>query len=814
MVRSPLCSLSAALVVLGSTACGENPVNLVANGVSRLSVMQVAMITSLVNRDESCGFANRDVLASAELSGAPGTYGTATMRVTACDIDLGPAKQIISTDCNGRHSIASGKVTVTGTRIVKGFLTGDPTTPVIPEGADAVTVVIEDAELEHFGVHMLDSKAALVAKSGRVSAVVQPRLAASTMGLCTVPTPVATISNVRLHDVEMDLTTGGKTVPITVQASNLDAQNGRKDRLENTLIGSITIYGQEQQIPAGDDDGGLNPAYNAADFISSFSCNQELQQPLSHTCGDIVPTIAQGTARLSVLTMASLVQLVEKNEACGFASAAVKDSVVVTGELGKDGGSATWTIGSPCEISIPVAQPVSAPDCQGNPSAAVQGRFLVVGRKTVRGVNTGDPNQPVVPTSRDPAEVQLTALLQDFTVMPAAGNVKLTVVNGEISGTVRPRLAQDTTLGVCSVPTPVVQLSDIMWRGAQMKLAMGTRNITLEVPTSMLRAQVGSRDGVTNELTGNITLAGKQWPIPVSPDQAGLAPNYDQAAFDATWMCRENMRVPQSDEDCSIKPMLARNGARLVVLMMASVTRLINANEECGFGEEMGPGTLLEMALNAGEPFVLEAEAESCPVRHSLAEPLNEDCNHDVTYASGTALVTATRRLTLVAAPPELPRPLGREAADIIYENVRMQGMELHLGVPGAEDTVSVRMGSGTLSGRVHPILGESTETPGLFTVVTPVAGFHNVAARGLDVTLHRGPKTFHFTMDVTNLNAFNGSYNGVENTLSATVTIDGEEFNIESMPLVEDYNQAEFDQSYCSCNAELAACVPSGTQG
>ena len=88
---------------------------------------------------------------------------------------------------------------------------------------------------------------------------------------------------------------------------------------------------------------------------------------------------------------------------------------------------------------------------QGSYDTIVVGRAYVSGTKTLTGYLTGDPAQPIVPTNRVPATIQISAETQGWSVQASDSDQYLTALTGQLSGTIQPRTALDSTKGVCSI---------------------------------------------------------------------------------------------------------------------------------------------------------------------------------------------------------------------------------------------------------------------------------------------------------------------------------------------------------------------------
>ncbi|MFZ9345462.1 MAG: hypothetical protein ACO268_09980 [Opitutales bacterium] len=105
-------------------------------GAARLTVRNAALLAKFVDLDTRCGFGSPDVLAGFTVDGEVGEVGQVTWRVDGCVLDFGD-DTVINEDCHGVTRRAGGRVTIDAVRTVRGVLTGDPITPVVPLAADA-----------------------------------------------------------------------------------------------------------------------------------------------------------------------------------------------------------------------------------------------------------------------------------------------------------------------------------------------------------------------------------------------------------------------------------------------------------------------------------------------------------------------------------------------------------------------------------------------------------------------------------------------------------------------------------------------------
>src|SRR5205085_178524 len=100
-----------------------------AQGAARLTIRNFGMIATLLDKDTNCGFSSPSVMMSAAQHGSIGSMGDIVYTVSACQMTF-PDNTIAYTDCTGKQTKASGSITVTGTKQVRGKLTGDMHQPV------------------------------------------------------------------------------------------------------------------------------------------------------------------------------------------------------------------------------------------------------------------------------------------------------------------------------------------------------------------------------------------------------------------------------------------------------------------------------------------------------------------------------------------------------------------------------------------------------------------------------------------------------------------------------------------------------------
>jgi len=512
----------------------------VAMGVAQLTVRDVGAILTILNGDQNCGFASAGVLDNPTITGDLGSLGAATWTVKDCAIDLGGEHEIAK-DCLGASTLAGGKLTVSATRTVSGVLTGKADTPVIPGGAGAVDLAIGQASFDHFKVSKSGNPNKLTLVSGSISAKARPLLAADDdKGVCSIATPNVEFLDIVYQPSRVLIETPQLTEELPVATSKLHAINGVKGSNENVLDGTITVWDGEQQIPIAGNSDGLDPDYEAQKFVDAFACTDHLAQPISYSCVDLIPLLVDGAARLSVELFETLIDLIDADAGCGFASAAVRNAATVDGAVGGP-GSATYTV-SGCALHFASATVVHT-DCSGN-STVASGRATVSGTKVVSGDVSGNAQRPISPTTDHAAVFTLQISFEDFKLAEQPGASALRAISGQLGGNGTPRSALGSD-GTCDVATPILQLGSLVYHSAPLEVTSDSGTFGLHVTSSSISATRGSWDQRANLLSGTMTIDGER-SYTVPSDGLGLDPEFDQTAFDASWSCLPGLILPIS----------------------------------------------------------------------------------------------------------------------------------------------------------------------------------------------------------------------------------------------------------------------------
>ena len=798
--------LGAAWIATSGAGCLQWFSGKVASGVGRLTMRNVAVLVALANDDTECGFANETIDLNPRIEGEVGSIGVVTWRVENCTLDY-PEKTQVLDDCHDVLTHAKGSVTFTAEKIVEGRITGDPETPVVPSSADSARFEILETEFRNFKVSRTNSSKALTIKKGGITGTVRPRLARDiSNGACSISTPNISFENIRYSKSEVHVKTPDRSFDVPVKTALLNAQSGEKDGTQNYIAGRVTVWGRNKKIP--NDSDGLDPEFDELVFLSSYACEDDLYFPVSFEC-KIDEELSHGAARLSVLTVGGLVGSINDDADCGFESPNVKFGFNSQGTLG-DPGSVTYRVEN-CLLDFPMPHAL-ATNCN-EITTYVQGQAIVSGTKTVKGYLTGDPEEPVVPFSRDPATFELNAELIDWVVTKDESEKYMHVATGSVSVKVEPRTALDTESDVCSFATPVAKLSNLAWNGAQVRLTSEGSSFDLGIDSSDLLAVNGRRDNAENYLAGTITVDGEPFTIP-EYDPA-LDPDYDPVDFmNAIFSCEPDIIRPRTEADCNFDDTLAQGGARLLIRAIAFAVAAVESDESCGFSD---PEALLPDNLT-GEPGGLLTwswDVDGCTIDASRAPLLAlHTCDDDDVYVNGLATITATKSATgLLAASNPPVHPIDRNSVNIVVDQLHMRDYAVQEYLAGDNEPQSyMTVHSGFMSGISEPVTGEAADTPGAFFIKSRVVGFRNVRAFDAKVTLFSEAKRFNFTIDEAYLDAFAGAYDGQRNELTGSIMVNGRRYNIpideDEVGLDPDYDQAEFDENY-ACEENLLELVP-----
>jgi hypothetical protein len=502
-----------------------------AQGASALSVKLFGVVARQIDADMQCGFAK------AGLSGVPmGDLGTKSSMVftlpAPCTLTFA-TPTVVDSDCTGHKTRLSGSVTVTGTKTLSGYLTGDPSEPVVPAtsspAAFDLTITANELLLSD------DSPNTMVAHSGGLKGTLTPKTGLdSKTHACSIVTPIAHITLAH-NDMSVEVNNGSIVVPLTLHTSALEAQTGTNGGHTNYLAGQVTAANQMLPIPSAGAQPVLDPSYDPAAFTASFMCNPNLTMPATESDCAFTRPLAEGAARLLVRDAAGAVQLINNNQFCGFQNTDLLQNPIEVigdpGELGEMAWAANCNVGSGGLTGL-------SNDCFGV-TTTMEG---IAGMSAIRVVDglrdqkcggfldlfCADTIHPIQPND---VLFQFNAGFANFAVGTA--DAKLVLHSGSMSATVRTMQGQNAFTGEFDVATPIASFDAVALSGADVSLITGAKTFRFSIAGAQLQAFSGSFGGGHNSLAGAITVDG----VPVNLGNLPLQTPYDQTKFDQGYAC-------------------------------------------------------------------------------------------------------------------------------------------------------------------------------------------------------------------------------------------------------------------------------------
>ncbi len=522
-----LLSTGLALATLTSGCASWFP-GKVSRGVARLSVRNVGTILKIIQDDTRCGFSSG---LQPVIDGEIGDAGTATYTVTDCEISFD--RELLETDCLGDELEVDGGLRITGTKTVRGWVTGSSETPIVPQGEDAVEIFFA-AELDGFDVFSTAGPESLRMNSGSVTVLAKPRLAREAgSDSCAVATPDVRFEEITYDDATLYLRSPDNSFWVDVPRSNFGAQSGvGLDASQNHLWGKITVWDDNMSLTGLD----LDTDYDPDSYRKSYSCMEDYVLPISRDCG-IEAKLGKGAARLLVRNFGVLGQVLDDDEDCGFASGSgVPDDIDGIPFL-QDEVTATWKT-THCQLGWTESKMVDQ-DCLGV-ETFLSGSVMATATKVVTG-ELGASMPPILPKGRRKAAVEVTSLeLVDLKVHEegeGASDAYLVVESGTLRGLVMPVTGEAASdRGSYYIKTPVAGFNELVIEDATVLLHSEGRSFRFHIAEGVIGAFNGSYQSDSNWVSGSVQVDGA-W---VAVDGA-LAEGYVQADFDASYACRENL---------------------------------------------------------------------------------------------------------------------------------------------------------------------------------------------------------------------------------------------------------------------------------
>ncbi|MEE2960464.1 MAG: hypothetical protein VYA34_06945 [Myxococcota bacterium] len=528
-----------------SFACDLEP--RIADAASSLTIRTLGNLIKYTNADEACGFASPEVKEQYEKVGtigyADGTVTWSTQR--PCEFNF-PEKTEIFEDCSGNKTFFKGAVTLTGKKVVEGILTGDPETPVIPNSHLPAQLSIS-ASFNDFELTVSNSDKSLYYESGSVSGTLTPRMMLdSTTGACSVSTPNAGYSEVKLQNIKGIIDSSGSRFDINIDKANLYAASGEYEPNSNFLDGTVTINRETYLVPQNRDDMILDPDYNVDIFKAGYDCHETAALPENNEECQFENMLAQNASRLVIKTFGLITKTIDNDKECGFGSI---DGLIPEGLSRNEQNlyDVQWDI-SRCVIGGS-SEELVATDCHGN-EFFLQGTAEVTGSKFVEG-EAALVYPPIQPTQREAAMFDFQEIVlnnfsaKEFRKDQEDPEAHLIIHAGKLVGYSHPVTGESaSTPDHYFVKIPVSGFSAVRLEDADVTMVSGKKKFRMQINSTQLDAFNGTLGEKHNSLSGEFTLGGSVFSIPVNENQKQLNPNFDQDYFDDSYRCLPDLKEP------------------------------------------------------------------------------------------------------------------------------------------------------------------------------------------------------------------------------------------------------------------------------
>ncbi|MEQ8275607.1 MAG: hypothetical protein RMA76_33695 [Deltaproteobacteria bacterium] len=276
--------------------------------------------------------------------------------------------------------------------------------------------------------------------------------------------------------------------------------------------------------------------------------------------------IAEGVARLTVVSAGAVAIAARSDDVCGLASPNV--ATTVEGEVGGVGRVVRRI--EACRIDLGTGTRLDE-DCEGATLDA-SGVAVVTAEEITWGTLTGDPAQPVIPRDADAVTMHVDATLSSFTARMSEDPAELRI-DGSLVVTLGVRLARAADSGVCAVPTDDVRFESIALDG-DIRLDSGRGDPVVETSDveARLSAFVGVHDEGSNRVRGTVTIFGE-----THPQDTPLEDAFDAMAHVRGYACDEALARPIQFDCASPFAEVAGGVARLSTAMVGALSAEVAA---------------------------------------------------------------------------------------------------------------------------------------------------------------------------------------------------------------------------------------------
>lgn len=510
----------------------------VADGLARMLPFLFGNVTALIEEDERCGFSSG---LSPVYDAAIGTQGSATWSLdNACTLRFETALRR-DEDCNGTATFVQGTVSVTGTKVARGYLTGDlEGEAVVPTTMDALDYALH-FELEDFTIWTSGDEPSLYVQSGTLGGAMRPVLAFDPDELaCITPTPNSVFAGLELSNANVRITDGDESFALAVEGSNVDAVAGAADGRENTMVGVLRTSAVSFEVPS--DGAGLDPDYDREAFVAGFSCEPNVTWPTEPAQCSFRQRLGPDVARAAALLMTTATTRVVTDDVCGVASATA--TVSAGADVGAE-GLVTTDVDS-CTI-VETGVEAVADDCYRTRTFA-EGTVSMTGTRDASGRVVRDAGRTTVePLARLAYEDRFEARFDDFRVWSLERDTMTPLVDVHfVGGNGRIELVpvmgeNETTTGVFDIPTPIARVPSLTIAGVDAVVGSAGRYFEVRIDDAMLELSSGMYEGRGNTLSGYVVIDGER--VEIAPGTT-LDEEYDQTELDGSYACTPDLLEP------------------------------------------------------------------------------------------------------------------------------------------------------------------------------------------------------------------------------------------------------------------------------
>ncbi|MDA0712397.1 MAG: hypothetical protein O2897_00195 [bacterium] len=530
----------------------------VAHGTARLTVANLGLMVAGIKQeghfDNKCDFIANKASTSFLKEGLTGEIGQIIWDFNECNFDFKDGTTIFDTN-NKPLGILSGMVTVSGKKIISGYLTGNNDFPIIPEGSTSFSIHFSVVNFSNFKAELAGIYEHLTLVDGELAFDVFIHLAKSeSLGLCSHPVHNLTFKNIifnpRLNDegVKAHLPGFWGDFEVTIKSSNFYAQQNTFENDSNTLAGTISVWDSEE-IDLSSDKLGLNPDFKTEVFTEELQNINDLELPLNYDC-PVEKFLVTQASRLLVQNFGNITQIFGSDRTCGPISAWYPEWISAN----------TWLIFSPlCKYQYEMPLNIFN-DCNQT-KTYVKGKATVSATTTVRGTRP-PPWLTIYRVSPDNISFNFKDIdLKDFTSYDLASDetsprYQLIIKKGTLSGKVDPIFAEDQNIACnFTVATPIVTFDNVHLKNAQTILQLNLKNITgpedliiefnLDISEAKIFAINGLYKGSGNTISGIMHINNKEYELKDLP----LNPFYEQEKFDEVYKCYVDKPIPSHNSE-------------------------------------------------------------------------------------------------------------------------------------------------------------------------------------------------------------------------------------------------------------------------